>query len=125
MTRTQHFFEAALAESTPKPRLRRVASPEDASGVGSGPEAERTPVFVRSFEAEPSLPGSSRPGLVSDAGQLPRLVDRDGHTPGLAALVKGDVGAARQRPRHRCAPRGILADPRRRSADPSARARRR
>jgi hypothetical protein len=52
MTRTQHFFEATLAESTPKPRFRRVASLEDAFGVGSGPEAERTAVLVWALEAE-------------------------------------------------------------------------
>jgi len=48
----QHLFEATLTESTPEPSFRRTVTLEDAIGVGSGPQAERTAMLVRAFETQ-------------------------------------------------------------------------
>jgi hypothetical protein len=48
----QHLFEATLTESTPERRFRRTVTLEDAIGVGSGPQAERTAMLVRAFEMQ-------------------------------------------------------------------------
>ena len=48
----QHLFEATLTESTPERRFRRTVSLEDAIGVGSGPQTERTALLVRAFETQ-------------------------------------------------------------------------
>ena len=48
----QHLFEATLTESTPERRFRRTVSLEDAIGVGSGPQTERTAMLVRAFETQ-------------------------------------------------------------------------
>jgi hypothetical protein len=48
----QHLFEATLTESTPERRFRRTVTLEDAIGVGSGPQTERTAILVRAFEAQ-------------------------------------------------------------------------
>src|SRR3954469_10149553 len=46
----QHLFEATLTESTPERRFPRTVTLEDAIGVGSGPQTERTAMLVRAFE---------------------------------------------------------------------------
>ena len=48
----QHLFEATLTESTPERRFRRPVTLEDAIGVGSGPQTERTALLVRAFETQ-------------------------------------------------------------------------
>jgi hypothetical protein len=48
----QHLFEATLTESTPERRFRRTVTLEDAIGVGSGPQTERTAMLVRAFETQ-------------------------------------------------------------------------
>ncbi len=48
----QHLFEATLTESTSERRFRRTVSLEDAIGVGSGPQTERTAMLVRAFETQ-------------------------------------------------------------------------
>ena len=48
----QPLFEATLTESTPERRFRRTVSLEDAIGVGSGPQTERTALLVRAFETQ-------------------------------------------------------------------------
>ena len=48
----QHLFEATLTESTPERRFRRPVTLEDAIGVGSGPQTERTAMLVRAFETQ-------------------------------------------------------------------------
>src|SRR3954471_10858906 len=47
-----HLFEATLTESTPERRFRRPVTLEDAIGVGSGPQTERTAMLVRAFETQ-------------------------------------------------------------------------
>ena len=48
----QHLFEATLTESTPERRFRRTVTLEDAIGVSSGPQTERTALLVRAFETQ-------------------------------------------------------------------------
>src|SRR3954453_18926011 len=48
----QHLFEATLTESTPQRRFPRPVTLEDAIGVGSGPQTERTAILVRAFETQ-------------------------------------------------------------------------
>jgi hypothetical protein len=47
-----HLFEATLTESTPERRFRRTVTLEDAIGVSSGPQTERTAMLVRAFETQ-------------------------------------------------------------------------
>src|SRR4051812_42740821 len=47
-----HLFEATLTESTPERRFPRTVTLEDAIGVGSGPQTERTALLVRAFETQ-------------------------------------------------------------------------
>jgi hypothetical protein len=47
-----HLFEATLTESTPERRFRRTVTLEDAIGVSSGPQTERTALLVRAFETQ-------------------------------------------------------------------------
>jgi hypothetical protein len=46
------LFEATLMTSTPKPRFGRRVSLEDAFGVATGPQTERTAQLVQAFEDE-------------------------------------------------------------------------
>jgi hypothetical protein len=46
------LFEATLMQSTPKPRFGRPVSLEDAFGVATGPQTERTAHLVQAFETE-------------------------------------------------------------------------
>src|SRR3954453_5055650 len=48
----QPLFEATLAEPTSERRVHRTVTLEDAIGVGSGPQAQRTALLVRAVEAQ-------------------------------------------------------------------------
>src|SRR3954451_13257356 len=46
------LLEATLMTSTPKPRFGRLVSLQDARGVATGPQTERTAQLVQAFEDE-------------------------------------------------------------------------